>query len=343
MIDIAGELRNMNWRNKSLPDIRNMLSPRCLPVGDMYKSLTNHRASAFLQLTQISWFERVWVIQEVAMAQRATVIYGRRSISSSVFSMIPSLLGIELSAHAQATLELMPGWLKLQSPSSQDRRLLTLLRRFKDSKSSLEHDRVYALIGLASDVSDFPVYYSISFQEVISNTAWYLATGSPRGYIIFPEKLFSYSEMLEECANEKDIVKFIFSRALKSQQGYNLLQLLHITSRVAESSDLLEDYIVNLYRLRTIIEDHFPGLVEQEESLVQDTLSALIKPQIIRQTRGVLQDTDESMDLGGFLYGKSSTETKNWIRRMLLRVTVHGDVSTIKLMQKETIISPQAD
>ncbi|KAK8036453.1 heterokaryon incompatibility protein-domain-containing protein [Apiospora marii] len=317
----------MNWQKKPLPEIRNMLSLTCLPVGETNESPTNQRASAFIHLTEIPWFERVWVIQEVAMAQKTTIMYGRRAVSSSVFSMIPSLIGIELSSHANAILELMPGWLRFQSPSSQDRRLLTLLRRFKDSQSTLEVDRVYAFIGLASDVSNFSIDYNISFQEVVSNIALYLSTGSLSHAISLPTEMFSYSEMLVECQNRENLFEFIFSRGLKFKRADILIPLLDIEPGARQWITVLEDFILNVDSFRTIVDDHFPGqLIVQENDLVQKTLSEVIR-------LGIFQPPSSDRHTGRETEGIEGVYPPiyilNWTRRMLLLVAVHGDVSII--------------
>ncbi|KAK8084017.1 hypothetical protein PG996_002798 [Apiospora saccharicola] len=175
------------------------------------------------QLTNRRWFRRIWIIQEVGMAERAKVICGRRSIGSNTFSLIPSLMGVKMDFLVHAVLEMMPGWLRLQSPSSQDRRLITLLRRFKDSESSLQQDRVYALIGLASDTLDFPVDYDISFQQLISNIALRRLTGSFHHNI--PLKV-SYDWFLAVYQEGKELFRSLFHQVLEARRADILLLMV---------------------------------------------------------------------------------------------------------------------
>jgi hypothetical protein len=61
------------------------------------------------------WFRRVWVIQEVAKAQRAIVVCGWKSVSTRVFTNAPSLLGLEPDPHSKAILDVMPGHLRARN------------------------------------------------------------------------------------------------------------------------------------------------------------------------------------------------------------------------------------
>ncbi|KAH8650542.1 heterokaryon incompatibility protein-domain-containing protein [Tricladium varicosporioides] len=61
------------------------------------------------------WFRRIWILQEVANARRATVVCGRKSISARIFAQVPSLLGLQPEPHCQAVLDIMPGFSRKES------------------------------------------------------------------------------------------------------------------------------------------------------------------------------------------------------------------------------------
>ncbi|KAI1065005.1 hypothetical protein LB507_001180 [Fusarium sp. FIESC RH6] len=98
------------------------------------------------------WFTRVWVLQEVANAKRAVVECNLGKISAKLFALLPHIVDSPISEQCQAVLEIMPGPLKTTRWWSQDRNLCTLLCKFKGSEAADPRDRVYALLGMASDV-----------------------------------------------------------------------------------------------------------------------------------------------------------------------------------------------
>ncbi|KAH9223856.1 heterokaryon incompatibility protein-domain-containing protein [Leptodontidium sp. 2 PMI_412] len=59
-----------------------------------------------------SWFKRVWIIQETANAQVAEIVCGGKSVSASIFALMPPLLGITPGPHCQPILDIMPGSLR---------------------------------------------------------------------------------------------------------------------------------------------------------------------------------------------------------------------------------------
>jgi len=56
-----------------------------------------------------SWFKRVWIIQETANARVAEIVCGRKSVSASIFALMPSLLDITPDPYCQPILDIMPG------------------------------------------------------------------------------------------------------------------------------------------------------------------------------------------------------------------------------------------
>ncbi|RBR09505.1 uncharacterized protein FIESC28_09836 [Fusarium coffeatum] len=98
------------------------------------------------------WFTRVWVLQEVANAKRAIVECNLGKISAKLFALLPHIIDSPVSEQCQAVLDIMPSPLKTTTWWSQDRNLCTLLCKFKGSKASDPRDKVYALLGMASDM-----------------------------------------------------------------------------------------------------------------------------------------------------------------------------------------------
>ncbi|KAK8036107.1 HET-domain-containing protein [Apiospora rasikravindrae] len=139
------------------------------------------------------WFQRVWVLQEVACARVATVVCGVHSVSTRTFVMLPSVWRLEVDPHVRAVLELMPGPMRKDSSGSgfseNDRTLAALLKKFEHSKASVKLDRIYALLGISSDASDpvrFPPVYSLTEEEVVFDTMLFFVLGYTKNSILCP-------------------------------------------------------------------------------------------------------------------------------------------------------------
>jgi ankyrin repeat protein len=123
------------------------------------------------------WFQRIWILQEIAHARVATVICGNKSVSARTFAQVPSIIGLKPGPHCQAILDIMPGLSREESWWRQTQNLYTLLVKFRESKATDERDIIYALLGISSDAfwSDilFPDYGK-SLQQVIRDTTSFL-------------------------------------------------------------------------------------------------------------------------------------------------------------------------
>ncbi|RGP61244.1 hypothetical protein FLONG3_10610 [Fusarium longipes] len=122
------------------------------------------------------WFTRVWVLQEVANAKRAIIECNLGKIPSKLFAMLPHLVGSPVSEQCQAVLDIMPGPSKDLSWWSQDRNLGTLLCKFKGSEASDPRDRVYALLGMASDTAIGAIEADYTKEEtvIVQDLCYYL-------------------------------------------------------------------------------------------------------------------------------------------------------------------------
>ncbi|KAL8393914.1 hypothetical protein RB595_003611 [Gaeumannomyces hyphopodioides] len=137
------------------------------------------------------WFGRVWVIQEVALAKRATVMCGRSSTPTSSFALMPSLLRVEVPELTQAVLDVMPGPLRNEESSwwNEKRDLLTVLQKFGSCASSKAHDRIYALLGISSDPHAIKPKYEAAEQEAVRDVLKFTVSehGNLPEHVNFPE------------------------------------------------------------------------------------------------------------------------------------------------------------
>ena len=134
------------------------------------------------QLLSRPWFTRVWILQEVANARKATVCCGTQSVPAETFARAPSMIGEEPEPHCQAILDIMPGPSRSGSWWDQKRDLSTLLRRFQASKATDERDKIYALLGMSSDSSDtesIEIDYRKPTHEVVLQAVEHLRHTTP--------------------------------------------------------------------------------------------------------------------------------------------------------------------
>ncbi|ETS78652.1 hypothetical protein PFICI_08505 [Pestalotiopsis fici W106-1] len=127
-------------------------------------------------LMESPWFSRVWIIQEVAQAKRASLGCTEGWIKATTFAAAPNLLEVEPSTQCQAIIDVMPGPSRLSSWFGQNPNMSTLLWRFRSSQASDPRDRLYALLGISSDkpiVAD----YRKTEQEVVKEFLKYLLQG----------------------------------------------------------------------------------------------------------------------------------------------------------------------
>lgn len=138
---------------------------------------------ALRDLLSQDWFERVWTIQEAAMARSARIACGSNQVHSRTFTMMPALLNVTPTANQQARLDIMPGLGRETSWFSrlQDTKFLTLLQRFRSSKTTIPHDSIYALIGICKEAYDSPKMtpdYTLDPKQVVQNTLHFLVNES---------------------------------------------------------------------------------------------------------------------------------------------------------------------
>ncbi|TLD16372.1 uncharacterized protein PgNI_00620 [Pyricularia grisea] len=130
------------------------------------------------QLYEAPWFRRIWILQEAANARSALVMYGRQSVPSRTFAVMPMLMGFEVAKGKQTVLEIMPGPLRATSWWKERHDLELLIAKFAGHcEAGDERDKIYALLGMASDSATPKMIspdYEVSLQAVIQRTLVYL-------------------------------------------------------------------------------------------------------------------------------------------------------------------------
>lgn len=153
--------------------------------GEERRSIIRKCQRATTKLLHRSWWERIWVIQEVAVAKQILLQCGRMMIDWIDFDKNVEALEKfnrdktvfkteernEFTDRFNAHSELLLCREHVQDTAYLP--LLTLLLNFRECRSTENKDKVYALLGLASDCHTLHIIpdYSKSFQDVYTLTA----------------------------------------------------------------------------------------------------------------------------------------------------------------------------
>jgi hypothetical protein len=130
---------------------------------------------AFGSLARRTYWTRIWTLQEILLAKWPSLVCGSRTCPWHAWA-----IAIDVIAEAQILLGCWTKGLRAESPAAIVCRqwfsnvdgdpldsLVKLVLRFQQSECSDRQDKVYALLGLASDASDFPVKYECSLTELL--------------------------------------------------------------------------------------------------------------------------------------------------------------------------------
>ncbi|KAL2678839.1 hypothetical protein Neosp_009591 [[Neocosmospora] mangrovei] len=129
------------------------------------------------------WFERAWIIQELLVATSVRVICGKWMIDWNdlltvirVITRASPPLPEQAQGKAQGKFSRFSKLAKCREGEAKHERrpILDLLEDFRDSKSSIDHDRFFCLLGLANDGNNkgFVVDYRLSFDVIVRKYAW---------------------------------------------------------------------------------------------------------------------------------------------------------------------------
>ncbi|PON30110.1 hypothetical protein TGAM01_v201477 [Trichoderma gamsii] len=111
------------------------------------------------------YWDRLWMLQEIGRAKKLRVCFGTESFSWEYFR---HLIAKYNNNRTSGPLNLDK--ILRQEKYSGSHTLKRLLEEHEDAKCSDPRDKVYGLVGLASDAAQFPVDYSKSLYEVWKDT-----------------------------------------------------------------------------------------------------------------------------------------------------------------------------
>lgn len=138
----------------------------------------------WLQLLRIfhrPWFERLWVIQELAVSTQAVGVWGRTTVPWKDLEKVADfILRPNKNLITTEVRQLLP-WIgaqrmtqvDLQSmPLVQTKNILTILHNTQNAKCTDPRDRLFAILGIVEDSIDVEIDYSIPVEKVYRDWAW---------------------------------------------------------------------------------------------------------------------------------------------------------------------------
>ena len=111
------------------------------------------------------YWDRLWILQEIGRAKKLRVCFGNESSSWEHFM---HLIAMHNSDGENGPLRL--DRLLRQEKYNDSHTLKRLLEEHREAKCLEPRDKVYGLVGLASDAAAFPMDYSKSLHEVWKDT-----------------------------------------------------------------------------------------------------------------------------------------------------------------------------
>ncbi|ETS80103.1 hypothetical protein PFICI_07632 [Pestalotiopsis fici W106-1] len=147
---------------RSLADIKKAVRFRSTSDTEIDAHMLNLERS-FLDLVQLPWFSRRWIIQEVTLASDVLMVCGSEEVTFLHLLRVMNGLLRHMKPRSSTTIDtalasllaISQLWKTWVFDSSQEKglRLFDLLNSFHDSGCADDHDRVFALCNLASDCS----------------------------------------------------------------------------------------------------------------------------------------------------------------------------------------------
>ncbi|KAK7427765.1 hypothetical protein QQZ08_005703 [Neonectria magnoliae] len=144
------------------------------------------------KLLERQWFRRVWVTQELVLAQEAIVMCGAHRMPWDKFHAAIKLcfelveregFGFLLPRQTKVAAVLHLGEFRRSYRSDRKDQdlaprdeLLTLLERFQLAEATRQRDKLFALLSLAKDGKDYTPNYKIPLTQIVSQFAGVLVT-----------------------------------------------------------------------------------------------------------------------------------------------------------------------
>lgn len=165
------------------PEVQGFLKSLWCSLSDDLSVGKDHLGS-LIEFFHRSYWRRVWVVQEAYNARALFFVCGREITDDKVLRRSLRLIRHVKDVRQQedmpsrlANLNPLPAWglleLRISSQEGRSPPLIYLLRKFRSAESRLKVDRVYALLGIASDggTLDITPDYGLTESQALISVA----------------------------------------------------------------------------------------------------------------------------------------------------------------------------
>ncbi|KAK8223084.1 heterokaryon incompatibility protein-domain-containing protein [Phyllosticta capitalensis] len=176
-LDLASLLSILNWgrRDRNEPELPVLprIKKRYDQLTEVYEMEGKPNSEGWCHevLVFLTWFERTWAVQEVALAKEAVMIVG--SLEIPFYEVLDIFVGQFKEHYAgykhRAKCE-HPARLQLHASvrGAPNRSLLELAYDARSLKTTKPEDRLYSLVGLASDGEDYK--HAVDYIRPVNET-----------------------------------------------------------------------------------------------------------------------------------------------------------------------------
>ncbi|KAH7077887.1 hypothetical protein BKA63DRAFT_376351, partial [Paraphoma chrysanthemicola] len=153
------------------PNFRNLWSPK--------------KADAVLALCERPYWKRIWIVQEIMLAKKATIWCGNKQVSwnklQQLMADLQTVLDRGRALHTIAVLQVLdsPAAVVIRAKSNWDgspQPLTKLLELYRSQQSTNVRDKVYALHGLACDSAGIAINYEIHPKDLLVEVLYHAST-----------------------------------------------------------------------------------------------------------------------------------------------------------------------
>lgn len=155
-----------------------------------------------------AYWDRLWILQEIGRAKKLRVCFGDGS-----FSWVRFMHLITMHNSDGNTGPLRLDRLLRQEKYNDSHTLKRLLEEHREAKCSEPRDKVYGLVGLASDAAQFPMDYNKSLYEVWKDTMVFMNQWGlfkeesqilPLGALVKTALMENYGDPLSQISREHE-------------------------------------------------------------------------------------------------------------------------------------------
>lgn len=150
-------------------------------IRDSYRQRFD-ASSSLLKLASRSYWERIWIVQEILVSKDCQILCGMNMIPWKAWAIALQTASFEdVDYFQRASFTYNPAsfiveqWFaRQQDPEAVS--IFNLVHKFRDSRASDIHDKVYALLGIAGDGDQIRVNYdapvSHTLLQVLASSVW---------------------------------------------------------------------------------------------------------------------------------------------------------------------------